>query len=92
MSRLGTADPRQLPISDRPSATKPNGDNVIRASGGRTITVGLPPPDARITLSPLGFVADGFDHHRRLHPGVDGLLRRVHLMRTQPPRCRPRST
>lgn len=29
------------------------------APGGRTITVGLPRPDARITLSPLGFVAEG---------------------------------
>jgi alcohol dehydrogenase len=31
----------------------------LTASGGRTITVGLPPPDARISLSPLGFVAEG---------------------------------
>ncbi|MCV7079418.1 alcohol dehydrogenase catalytic domain-containing protein [Mycobacterium szulgai] len=31
----------------------------LTAPGGRTITVGLPPPDARITLSPLGFVAEG---------------------------------
>jgi alcohol dehydrogenase len=29
------------------------------AAGGRTITVGLPRPDARITVSPLGFVAEG---------------------------------
>jgi alcohol dehydrogenase len=29
------------------------------APGGRTVTVGLPRPDARITLSPLGFVAEG---------------------------------
>ena len=27
--------------------------------GGRTITVGLPRPDARISVSPLGFVAEG---------------------------------
>ncbi|MGV0849282.1 alcohol dehydrogenase catalytic domain-containing protein [Mycolicibacterium phlei] len=27
--------------------------------GGRTVSVGLPRPDARITLSPLGFVAEG---------------------------------
>jgi alcohol dehydrogenase len=31
----------------------------LTAPGGRTITVGLPPPDARISLSPLGFVAEG---------------------------------
>jgi alcohol dehydrogenase len=31
----------------------------VTAPGGRTITVGLPPPDARISLSPLGFVAEG---------------------------------
>ena len=31
----------------------------LTAPGGRTITVGLPHPDARITLSPLGFVAEG---------------------------------
>lgn len=31
----------------------------LTAPGGRTVTVGLPPPDARITLSPLGFVAEG---------------------------------
>jgi len=31
----------------------------LTAPGGRTITVGLPRPDARITLSPLGFVAEG---------------------------------
>jgi alcohol dehydrogenase len=31
----------------------------LTASGGRTITVGLPRPDARISLSPLGFVAEG---------------------------------
>jgi alcohol dehydrogenase len=31
----------------------------LTAPGGRTITVGLPPPDARITVSPLGFVAEG---------------------------------
>lgn len=31
----------------------------LTAPGGRTITVGLPPPDARITLSPLGLVAEG---------------------------------
>ncbi|WP_193045849.1 alcohol dehydrogenase catalytic domain-containing protein [Mycolicibacterium baixiangningiae] len=29
------------------------------APGGRTITVGLPRPDARISVSPLGFVAEG---------------------------------
>ena len=27
----------------------------LTAPGGRTVTVGLPRPDARITLSPLGF-------------------------------------
>lgn len=32
---------------------------ALTAPGGRTITVGLPPPDARITVSPLGFVAEG---------------------------------
>lgn len=32
---------------------------ALTAPGGRTITVGLPRPDARITLSPLGFVAEG---------------------------------
>jgi len=31
----------------------------LTAPGGRTVTVGLPPPDARITVSPLGFVAEG---------------------------------
>jgi alcohol dehydrogenase len=31
----------------------------VTAAGGRTITVGLPPPDARISVSPLGFVAEG---------------------------------
>lgn len=31
----------------------------LTAAGGRTITVGLPPPDARISLSPLDFVAQG---------------------------------
>jgi alcohol dehydrogenase len=31
----------------------------LTAPGGRTITVGLPPPTARITMSPLGFVAEG---------------------------------
>jgi alcohol dehydrogenase len=29
------------------------------APGGRTVTVGLPRPDARISLSPLGLVAEG---------------------------------
>lgn len=32
---------------------------AITAPGGRTVTVGLPPPDARITLSPLALVAEG---------------------------------
>jgi Zn-dependent alcohol dehydrogenase len=32
---------------------------ALTAPGGRTITVGLPPPDARISLAPLGFVAEG---------------------------------
>lgn len=32
---------------------------ALTAPGGRTITVGLPPPDAQISLSPLGFVAEG---------------------------------
>ncbi|MBE1550893.1 alcohol dehydrogenase [Mycobacterium sp. OAS707] len=31
----------------------------LTAPGGCTVTVGLPPPDARITVSPLGFVAEG---------------------------------
>lgn len=31
----------------------------ITAPGGRTVTVGLPRPDARISVSPLGFVAEG---------------------------------
>lgn len=31
----------------------------LTAPGGRTITVGLPPPDARISVSPLGLVAQG---------------------------------
>lgn len=31
----------------------------LTAPGGRTITVGLPPPDARISLSPLGLVVEG---------------------------------
>lgn len=30
----------------------------LTAPGGRTITVGLPPPEARISLSPLSFVAE----------------------------------
>lgn len=31
----------------------------LTGAGGRTVTVGLPPPDARVSLSPLGFVAEG---------------------------------
>jgi alcohol dehydrogenase len=31
----------------------------LTAAGGRTVTVGLPPPAARISVSPLGFVAEG---------------------------------
>lgn len=31
----------------------------VTAPGGRTITVGLPPPDTRIELSPLALVAEG---------------------------------
>ncbi|CKO74410.1 zinc-type alcohol dehydrogenase subunit E [Mycobacterium tuberculosis] len=31
----------------------------LTAPGGRTITVGLPPPDVRISLSPLDFVTEG---------------------------------
>jgi Zn-dependent alcohol dehydrogenase len=31
----------------------------LTAPGGRTITVGLPPPDARIRVSPLSFVTEG---------------------------------
>lgn len=31
----------------------------VTAPGGRTITVGLPPPDARISVSPLDLVAQG---------------------------------
>jgi len=32
---------------------------TLTGAGGRTITVGLPRPDARISVSPLGFVAEG---------------------------------
>lgn len=32
---------------------------ALTAPGGRTVTVGLPPPDSRLTLSPLSFVAEG---------------------------------
>jgi alcohol dehydrogenase len=32
---------------------------AITAPGGRTVTVGLPRPDARISVSPLGLVAEG---------------------------------
>lgn len=32
---------------------------TLTGPGGRTITVGLPRPDARISVSPLGFVAEG---------------------------------
>lgn len=32
---------------------------ALTAPGGRTVTVGLPPPDARLTVSPLGLVAEG---------------------------------
>ncbi|BBZ31031.1 alcohol dehydrogenase [Mycolicibacterium madagascariense] len=32
---------------------------ALTAPGGRTVTVGLPRPDARINVSPLGFVAEG---------------------------------
>ena len=31
----------------------------VTAPGGRTVTVGLPPPDARVSVSPLAFVAEG---------------------------------
>jgi alcohol dehydrogenase len=31
----------------------------LTGPGGRTVTVGLPRPDARISVSPLGFVAEG---------------------------------
>jgi alcohol dehydrogenase len=31
----------------------------VTAPGGRTVTVGLPPPDARVSISPLSFVAEG---------------------------------
>lgn len=31
----------------------------LTAPGGRTVTVGLPTPDARVSLSPLDFVAEG---------------------------------
>lgn len=31
----------------------------LTAPGGRTVTVGLPPPDARISVSPLSFVSEG---------------------------------
>ncbi len=40
-----------------PLAVQPAID--LTAPGGRTVTVGLPSPDARISLSPLGFVAEG---------------------------------
>ena len=45
----------------RPSATRWHWRRAIglTAPGGRTITVGLPRPDARISVSPLGFVAEG---------------------------------
>ena len=32
---------------------------TLTAPGGRTVTAGLPHPDARITVSPLAFVAEG---------------------------------
>jgi Zn-dependent alcohol dehydrogenase len=32
---------------------------ALTAAGGRTITVGLPPPNARISLSPLSLVVEG---------------------------------
>lgn len=32
---------------------------ALTAPGGRTVTVGLPAPDVRVSLSPLGFVAEG---------------------------------
>ncbi|MGB7504275.1 MAG: zinc-binding dehydrogenase, partial [Mycobacterium sp.] len=32
---------------------------ALTAPGGRTITVGLPRPDARLSVSPLGLVAEG---------------------------------
>ncbi|MET0899255.1 MAG: alcohol dehydrogenase catalytic domain-containing protein [Mycobacterium sp.] len=32
---------------------------ALTAPGGRTVTAGLPSPDARISVSPLGFVAEG---------------------------------
>lgn len=32
---------------------------ALTAPGGRTVTVGLPAPEARITLSPLNLVAEG---------------------------------
>lgn len=32
---------------------------ALTGPGGRTITVGLPAPDARISVAPLGFVAEG---------------------------------
>lgn len=32
---------------------------ALTAPGGRTVSVGLPSPDARMSLSPLGFVAEG---------------------------------
>ncbi|VBA46101.1 Alcohol dehydrogenase B [Mycobacterium attenuatum] len=32
---------------------------ALTAPGGRTVTIGLPPPDVRISISPLGFVAEG---------------------------------
>ncbi|MGV0836859.1 alcohol dehydrogenase catalytic domain-containing protein [Mycolicibacterium thermoresistibile] len=31
----------------------------LTAPGGKTVTVGLPAPDARLTVAPLGFVAEG---------------------------------
>ncbi len=45
-------------IGSGPPVHRIPADQRHRARGSRTITVGLPPPDARISLSPLGFVAD----------------------------------
>ena len=47
----------------------------LTAAGGRTITVGLPRPDARISVSPLGFVAEGQVADRQL-PRLRGAVSR----------------
>ena len=53
----GVRAPMVIEAAGHPAALQTAID--VTAPGGRTITVGLPPPDARISLSPLGFVAEG---------------------------------